>query len=82
MKTRDELMASDAPHAWEVEVEHCDRMIYVPGYKLNEVKTHCFVGSESNARKKALMKPHAKAVLSTSPLTYRQWLSVYGEGRM
>lgn len=82
MKTRAELLASDAPHACEVDVETCDKMVYIPGYSGNEIKTLCFVGSEKRAKKNAMLKPHARAVVAVRPLTYAQWLAAYGEGRM
>lgn len=82
MKSRAEMLASDLPHAWDVEVECCDKMIYIPGYSGNAVKIFTFVGSEQTAKRKAMLKPHAKAVLAARPLTYKCWLAAHGEGRM
>ena len=82
MKTRQELLASDKPFGWEVDVELCDRMIYIPASDANRIESFHYVGTESNARRKGILKPHARAILVTRSFTYRQWIACFGEGRM
>lgn len=40
-----------------------------------------YAGTEKAARKKALMRPHAKEVISAEPLTEEQYVRAYGRAR-
>ena len=41
-----------------------------------------YVGTEKVARKKALLRPHAREVLRCEPMTEEQYVRVFGRGRM
>jgi hypothetical protein len=68
------------PFGWDVEVEFWDGMVYCPGYPGNWRKTFHYKGpSESTAKKRAMAKPHAQAVLSTKAwATEADYVHAYG----
>ena len=73
----------DRPFGWEVDVESCEFMVYIPGDDRNTVKTFHWRGcSEATARRRGLMKPNAQAVVAVRPVSEAAWIRAYGIGRM
>lgn len=48
----------------------------------NELLTCHYVGTESQARKKAMLRPRAERIIACEGLTEEQWKQSYGKGRM
>jgi hypothetical protein len=72
-------MGAEKPYGWMVEVEFSDKMIYCPGWHGNEVKSFGFrTPYEKAARKKAMLKIHARAVLKCEPLNQETFERIFG----
>jgi hypothetical protein len=66
------------PYGHEVDVEFCDRMLYIPGSSMNTVKTYAYRGSASRARSAVRIKTHYRAILEIRPLTQEVFERTYG----
>ena len=68
------------PFAWDVEVEFSRSMVYCPNWQGNWRKTFHYKGSsEGAARTRAMLKPHARDVISTTPFaTEAEYIKAYG----
>lgn len=70
-----EELKPEKPFGYDIEVEFaCNSGKPVQAYH--------FVGSESQVRRKGMMKKHAVRILSVKPLTRSQYVNTYGLGRM
>lgn len=77
-QSRQDAKTQPKPFGWEVDVECCDRLIYIPGSSFNTVLKLHYRGSRSAAKRRAMLKPHARAVIAMRPVTEEQWRRCYG----
>jgi hypothetical protein len=68
----------DKPVGFEVVVECCDKMVYIPGAAHNTTATVHRKGSESAARKAGMMRPNAQAIIEVRAFTSKQWDAAFG----
>ena len=64
------------PYGYDVVVEFRSSLVG------REEKTVHYVGNETTAKRKAMMRPHAYRVVSTSPVTWDEWVTAYGNPRI
>jgi len=66
------------PYGWEVFVEFCETMCYIPGAEHNPVKSFPARGSRKPSRTRFLLKKHAKAIVEMRPMSQADFIRAYG----
>jgi hypothetical protein len=71
-------MTDQEIYGWDVTVEFCDAMIYIPGLESNRVETFRSRGSRKPSRTRFMLKPHARAIINMKPLSKADFIRAYG----
>jgi hypothetical protein len=64
--------ALEKPYGYEVVAQMSD----------GSQKMFHYVGTIGQAKRKTVLRPHVRQVISATPVTWEQWLRAYGDPRI